>query len=385
MKIAFYERRGFQGTVAVVGLLAAIWAFVGAPKPWQVASEISASTVVLSNTEIILDASAASAKSFGGETKLAAAKRAIDSYVAPLSHEGLALRRAGGACGERRDLTVGFGSDQSEAIREAADAQHPEGSSNIAAAVRAAADDFQEADFKGAETTNRILVFMNVADQCPGNAIRDIHYALLDSGVDAVRIVALRPSHSEVKRLLAFKKGLASVAAVEISTPATKRQLRHVVKREVKAAREAAAVKQKSTSSSQSAREPAEDHSGNSDTGKDGADPSGGAKGSIGGDNKKSEKPAEKKNQKAVEPDCPEGSREEGEGGEGETTEGEATSGGSTEGEPTERSCPEEKPQGEDETTTPSQSGGSTNSSSAEPGSQQSSATGEPSGSAAGP
>lgn len=244
-KTAFYERRGFQGAVAVIGLLTAIWALVGAPKPWQVASEISASTVTLSNTEIVLDASALSAGSFGGESKLEAAKKAISSYVAPLNHEGLALRRAGGSCGEERDLTVGFGADHGEAVREAAAEQRAAGKSNIVEAVRAAADDFQEAGFKGPNTTNRILVFMNAANQCGENAIREIHYALVDSGVDAVRIVALRPSRREVKKLTAFKKGLASVAVVEISTPTTKKQLGHVVKREVKAAHKATAAAQR--------------------------------------------------------------------------------------------------------------------------------------------
>ena len=249
-KFAFYERRGFQGTVAVIGLLTAIWALVGAPKPWQVASELSASTVVLSNTEIVLDASAASAKRFDGETKLEAAQRAIGSYVDPLNHQGLAFRSAGGECAYGCDLAVGFGADHGEAVREAADEQKPEGRSNIVKAVRAAADDFEEAGFTGADRTNRILVFMNTAKNCGPSAIREIHFALVDSGVDAVRIVALRPSRAEVKKLIAFKQGLASVAAVEISTPATKRQLRHVVKREVKAARKAAAVaKRKAVSS----------------------------------------------------------------------------------------------------------------------------------------
>ncbi len=376
-KFAFYERRGFQGTVAVIGLLTAIWALVGAPKPWQVASELSASTVVLSNTEIVLDASAASAKKFDGETKLEAAQRAIGSYVDPLNHQGLAFRSAGGECAYGCDLAVGFGADHGEAVREAADEQKPEGRSNIVKAVRAAADDFEEAGFTGADRTNRILVFMNTAKNCGPSAIREIHFALVDSGVDAVRIVALRPSRAEVKKLIAFKQGLASVAAVEISTPATKRQLRHVVKREVKAARKAAAVaKRKAVSSAGTG---GESSGSDSSPGGQGGETKGAVSPAGSGDSneipqkKEGPKPSPEpgKKEKKTEPECPEVSPGDASGGEGETTAGEAA-----EGEAPKDSCPEEEPQKSEETTatTPSQSGTATNPGAAEGGSSKQSA-----------
>lgn len=356
-KIAFYERRGFQGAVAVIGLLTAIWALVGAPKPWQVASEISASTVTLSNTEIVLDASASSARPFGGKTKLAAAKKAISSYVAPLSHEGLALRRAGGRCGEERDLTVGFGADHGEAVREAAYEQRAEGKSNIVEAVRAAADDFQEAGFKGPDTTNRILVFMNAANQCGGNAVREIHFALLDSGVDTVRIIVLHPSGREVKKLAAFKKGLASIAAVEISKPTTKKQLEHVVKREVRDARKATAAARKAVASS---RGPGgEETGGRSDSsaqGRRGAgDTSNQSSDATGRSEKKNRQKEPRRNQRKpshkrnwTEGECTQVRSEEAGAARAETTEA-----GSTEAEAGKKACPEEKPQNETTTTTP--------------------------------
>jgi hypothetical protein len=34
----FYERRRFQGIVAVVGLLGAVWGLSGAPPPWRIVS-----------------------------------------------------------------------------------------------------------------------------------------------------------------------------------------------------------------------------------------------------------------------------------------------------------------------------------------------------------
>jgi hypothetical protein len=240
----FYERRWFQGAVAVVGLLTAVWAFSGAPKPWQVASEISATQVTLSNTEIILDASEATAARFGSSgNKLKAEARAVGQYAAPLKYEGIALRRAGGSCGEEPELLVGFGTDHGETVAEAALEQEPGGRANVVQAVRAAIDEFQQAKYKEPNTTERILIFMSGEDECRGDAGMQIRDALERSGVNAVfRLVALRPSRAQLGRLKRFRRQLTSFARVEIRTPTSKRQLNHVVKREVRAAKADAAA-----------------------------------------------------------------------------------------------------------------------------------------------
>jgi hypothetical protein len=235
----------------VIALLTAIWAFVGAPRPWQVASEISASTVTLSNTEIILDASAKTAAPFGGETKLQASQGAIAQFVLPLSNEGIALRRAGGGCDEAGELVVDFGADHGDEVREEAMSQRPEGKSNIANAVRAAIDEFKDSDFKAPNTTERIFILMNGEDECGGDA-KEIRDALDGSDVDAdFTVVALGPSRAERKRLMSFKRVLASYADVEVRTPVTKEQLEDVVKHEVRKAVEiASTASQDATSSS---------------------------------------------------------------------------------------------------------------------------------------
>lgn len=241
----FYERRGFQGAVAVIGLLTALWAFTGAPRPWQVATNISATTVPLSNTEIVLDASAKMATPFGDSTKLEAAKEAIGRYVAPLSNEGLALRRTGGACGESGDLLVGFDDDHGDDVRDQALAQRPAGTSNIANAVRAAIDDFQTDSFKKPNSTNRILVFISGEDECseyPGEEIRE---ELDRSNIDtAFRFVALKPSGREVKMLRSFTEELGPNVDAEIHTANSEKQLEDVIRHEARdAVREAAAAK----------------------------------------------------------------------------------------------------------------------------------------------
>jgi hypothetical protein len=242
-KPPFYESRVFQGVVAVIGLLTAIWAFVGAPRPWQVVTNISATTVPLSNTEIVLDASAKMATPFGRETKLEAAQMAIGRYVAPLSNEGIALRRTGGSCGESGDLLVGFDNDHGDDVRESALEQRPAGRSNIANAVRAAVDDFRTDSFSGPDSTNRILIFISGEDECSPNAGEEIREELDQSNVDtAFRFVALRPSGAEMKRLKDFRDELGPSVDAEIHAADSEKQLKDVVHREAKDAVEASAA-----------------------------------------------------------------------------------------------------------------------------------------------
>jgi hypothetical protein len=91
----FHERATFKAVVAVVGLLAGIWAFVGAPTPWKVADDITSSSLPLWNTEIILDSSSQMGTAFGDGTKLEVAVAAVGRYAAADEEIGLALRKVG--------------------------------------------------------------------------------------------------------------------------------------------------------------------------------------------------------------------------------------------------------------------------------------------------
>jgi hypothetical protein len=238
----FYEQRWFQGAVALIGLATTIWALVGAPKPWQVAADLSATKLPLSDTELVLDASSAMGESFGHRSKLDAAADAIGQYVVPLSHEGLALRRAGGECDEAGELLVDFGSGHSDDVQEAAAEQQPEGSSNMSYAVRAAIDDFTAEGFRnGPSAEKRILIFTGGEDECAEYATDEIRDALQQSGIETVfRLVALGATKKEEHRLEAFKRALAPYADVEIRAPSTEAQLEEVMRQETAAATESA-------------------------------------------------------------------------------------------------------------------------------------------------
>jgi len=228
---AFHERRWFRGVVALLGLATAVWGFLGAPRPWQVATDLTANELPLSNTEIVLDASSPMARRFGGQTKLEAAAEAIERYVVPLSNEGLALRRAGGGCDESGELLVGFDDDHQDEVSAAAAAQGASGRSNIAYAIRAAIDDFSSDRFQGPASTKRILVFMGGSDQCAEDPSDEIRSELQRSGIEnaVFRLVALKVSGKEQRRLRDFKQELAPYADVEIRTPDTAQEFEEIV------------------------------------------------------------------------------------------------------------------------------------------------------------
>lgn len=228
-KPPFYERRWFQGTVAVVGLLGAVWAFSGAPKPWDVASELSASDIALSNTEIILDASAGMGAPFGDGTKLDAAANAIREYVVPLQEEGLALRRAGGSCDEGGELLVNFGRDHTDDVADAAAEQNPEGESNFAYAVIEAIEEFTASErFRPSSTKQVIVITGTTEDECLRGAPEEIRRKLDRSGIDATfKLVALKVSGEDRERLEGFTAALGQSAEVEFVE--TEEELEEVV------------------------------------------------------------------------------------------------------------------------------------------------------------
>jgi hypothetical protein len=230
----FYERPGFLGTAAVVGLVSAIWALVGAPTPWKVVGDVfSTEGVALSNTEVILDTSSAMGDPFEGEadTKLDAAVRAI-GQSGERDDEGLALRRTNPSCEGEEELLVDFGTDHKGEVLSVAEEQRPEGKSNITNAVIEALGDFRTQDFGGPRSTRRVLVFTAGRDDCfEGNMAGKIKAELKGADISAsFTLIALKVSGVELERLEELKNALESADAyVETRTPRTEEQLDGVV------------------------------------------------------------------------------------------------------------------------------------------------------------
>jgi hypothetical protein len=214
----FYESRKFQGAAAAVTLVSAVWALVGAPSPWKMVDDILSSELPSNNTEIVLDASAAMGDPFEASgTKLNAAADAAGDFAVPYENEGLALRSFGGDCGESGELLVDFGEDHGDDVRDAAVELEPGGVSNLANAVRAAIDDFADADrFPDPESPKRVVVFTGTVDDCLGeNASGEIRRDVERSGVDALfQLVGVKVSESDRQRLRSLKRGLGPSAEV---------------------------------------------------------------------------------------------------------------------------------------------------------------------------
>lgn len=232
----FYERRGFQGAVAVVGLLTALWALVGAPKPWSVASDITRTETALSNTTIVLDTSSAMRKPFGKGTKLDAAKDAIAKFAASASSSGLALRQTGGGCYEDGEVVVGIGAEHGDDVRDAVASAHPSGVSNVINTVRGAIDEFTSERFQRDSSTRRVVVFMGGEDECIGAAGAEITQALEGLGVDtSFRMYTLGMTKREVARMHVFRREVASLADVEVVHVESEKQFEEAVDQEVDA------------------------------------------------------------------------------------------------------------------------------------------------------
>jgi hypothetical protein len=229
----FYERRSFQGALAVVGLLTAVWALVGAPKPWSVAHDLTVTKLPLSNTEIVLDTSRAMMKPFDGHTKLDAAMDAVARFAASTNSSGLALRQTGGGCHDDGDVLVGFGAGHGDDVQEAAADVRPSGRSNVIGTVRGAIDEFTSEQFRDPSSIRRVVVFMGGEDECTETAGVEISDALDGLGVDTTfRMYALGMSHEEVKNMSRFKAELKSYAKVEVLPVENGRELEHAVQQE---------------------------------------------------------------------------------------------------------------------------------------------------------
>lgn len=229
----FFERNWFRATVAVVGLVASLWAFVGLPTPSHVVKDIASHTLPLRNVEIVLDASSRMGAKFGGATKLEVAAEAVDQYVAPDEHVGLALRRAGGSCGEGAEPIVSFDDGQTEKIAAVAKQQKPAGKSNWALAVRGAINDFSAEGFHRPDSENEVVLFVGGDDQCGGLVGEEIRNELQHANLHAqFRVFALKVPKRELKSLAGFKRQLSGVAAVELHKANSVQQLYQAVQEE---------------------------------------------------------------------------------------------------------------------------------------------------------
>jgi hypothetical protein len=231
----FYERRTFQGTAAVVALVAAIFALLGAPKPWTVISDVFAGgAVAVSNTEVVLDTSSAMGDPFGSgdETKLEAAVRAI-GQSGERDDEGLALRRTGARCEEEGELLIDFGTNQKGEVLELAEEQRAEGRSNMVKAVIEALGDFRtDPQFSGPRSTRRVLVFTAGQEDCfEGDVAEKIKAELKGADISAsFTLIALKPSGEELAELEELENALQSADAyVETRAPRTPEQLEGIV------------------------------------------------------------------------------------------------------------------------------------------------------------
>lgn len=232
----FYERRWFQGAAAVVALATGVFALLGVPKPWHIVADIfSGGGVALSNTEIVLDTSAAMADQFeAGESRFDAAVQAI-GQSGERDDEGLALRRTSTGCGSEGELLVGFGTGHREEVLGKAEEQRPEGESNIVSALLEALGDFRtDPQLKqGPPSTRRVLVFTTGRDQCfQGNAAEKIEAELEQARISAsFTLIALKASGAELEWLQALEDSLESAGAyVETRKPRTSAQLESTVR-----------------------------------------------------------------------------------------------------------------------------------------------------------
>ncbi|HET7416390.1 MAG TPA: hypothetical protein VFJ61_02030 [Solirubrobacterales bacterium] len=232
---SFYERSSFKAIVAVVGLLSAVWAFLGPPSPFQAAKELTkADPLPYRNVEVILDASSRMGEPFGDATKLDVAAEAVGRWAAGGEGVGLALRRAGGACDEPTDPVVGFDDGQSAKVTEAAKGLEPGGAANWGLAVRSAIGDFSGAEFQRPGSENQIVIFVGGNDQCGGNVGPEIRNELEHANLNAqFRFFALGVSKREQESLKALKRQLKPVAEVEVNNADTVKQLYRAVREDV--------------------------------------------------------------------------------------------------------------------------------------------------------
>jgi hypothetical protein len=220
----------------VVLLLGGIVALVGTITSWSVVKGFyEGDPAAASNTEVILDTSAAMGEPFedGGRTKLEAAVGAIGE-AGQRDDEGLALRVTSPECGqEEEDPLVGFGTSHKSEVLSAAEEQRPEGKANITEAIVEALGDFRNnPQFNGTRSTRRVLVFTSGLDECfEGDAAGRIESELKEADVSAsFTLIALKASEEQLAQLGELEEALQSANAnVETRAPQDSEELEGVV------------------------------------------------------------------------------------------------------------------------------------------------------------
>jgi|SRR5215207_777832 len=214
-KPPFYQQRWFQGTGAVVALLTAIWALVGAPKPWKAVGDLFSSDLPRINAEIVFDASDRMNAPFGfgggrHVSKLEAAADAVNVYGASLSNTGLALRRVGGPCSGPGPRLVEFGANHGDDVGDVAAEQRASGRSNLAATIIAAIDDFADSDrFPDPHAPKQLVIFAGTPDECQTEANRTIRERIEETDVRAdFELIGLRFSAADREKLRQLKAAL---------------------------------------------------------------------------------------------------------------------------------------------------------------------------------
>ena len=208
-KPPFYEHRAFQGAVAVIGLLTAAWALVGAPRPWTVATEIAAVETPLSNTEVLLVADKSMGEEFDGTTKMEAAVEAIGVIGRSTSNQGLALRRGGTSCGDPGKQLVGFGAHHGDDIEAAAADVQATGQGDLSTAINGALDDLEAPSLNQPGARKGVIVFLGGRDECDDEAIADVRREIESHGVNPeFKIIALVDSKKEAAWVDHMEAGL---------------------------------------------------------------------------------------------------------------------------------------------------------------------------------
>ena len=213
-KPPFYQRPWYQGIGAVVALLTAVWALVGAPKPWDAIGDIFSSELPANNAEIVFDASEEMNRPFDQPgtnlSKLEAASDAVRTYGSPISNEGLALRRVGDSCSEPGPRLVDFGADHGDDVADVAAEQRARGESNLAATVIAAIDDFADSDrFPDPDAQKQVVIFAGTTDECQTQANRRIREKLEEADIEAdFELIGVRLSPADQAELRRLKMAL---------------------------------------------------------------------------------------------------------------------------------------------------------------------------------
>jgi hypothetical protein len=251
----FYERRLFQGTAAVVALVAAVLALEGRlggiigdlfPPPPPPVSWV----------EVVLDTSSAMQREFEGESQLEAAGGAIAKAVKELDNEGLGLRRTATSCEGKSEQLVGLDSDHSEEVVNEAQSQSPEGEASIVQAVVGGLEEFKREPIarRGAES-RRLFIFTAGVNQCSngdlGEELAEELEAVDINTSSKLELIALGASDTEIARLEEIKAALKKYANVHMTlhAPENQRELNHVATKARKRAREANEVQEELTKS----------------------------------------------------------------------------------------------------------------------------------------